>query len=568
MKISELTAKVKTVPGYVKSHWSTPGEGEYLTLKEITAYTVSQAGTYVYMTASNIVTFSSSLFCGAIMEIPAMDFYFINLVSTIIGYVLMFTNPVGMLIYENHGRLTKGMKIFAHATYMGQLILGAMCYFVPATTFENIMIGLPQIAGNILVCNGLTGYFTWLIRRLFCAKHGRVKPFILTCALPSAAILCIIPYLPVQNVPYVTKLVVLHFAFTMMNFFYNSFIGVNGLVAYMTPNSQERQKLYSIVPIITGFAPSVINIFFPILIASTGGYTNIKTYRTFVPAFAIVGAIFSLAAFFCKERTIEENIETRKKVSFFSGAKNALKNKYLWIINTSNVVGQWQWMIGNILQWWFIYSLREQRLYGIAASLVVIGMTPGNLLCVWLTKKFQKRDLLIIARAASIVSIFGMLIAIRYENIIIFLVSLFIRNFLQTIDSGVSTGLGADVQIYHQWRFGERCDSISGVFSWFTNPLNLALGYLSPWILEVIGFTSDWDVLYDTEICANVFSVHVWFNIASLFLATVPFIFYNFTKEKHDMCVKELQERLENAHSENADVAPVGDSADSQEVAQ
>lgn len=557
MQISEMVTKVKSVPSYVKSHWNTPNEGEYLTLKEMAAYTMSQAGTYIYMTASGIVTFTASLFCGAIMEIPAMDFYLINLITTIIGYVIMFTNPVGMLIYENHGRLTPKMKVFAHATYFGQLLLGLLCYFIPANTFEGFMMGAPQIAGNIFVCNGLTGYITWLIRRLFCAKHGRVKPFILSCALPSAIILSIIPYLPVQNVAYVVKLTVLHFAFTMMNFFYNNFSGVNGLVAFMTPNSQERQKLYSIVPIITGFAPSVINIFFPILIATTGGYTSLKTYKIFVPIFALIGAFCSLAALFCKERTIEEEIETRKKVSFFEGAKNALKNKYLWMINISNVVGQWQWLIGNLLQWWFIYSLREQTLYGLAASVVVIGMTPGNLLCVWLTKKFQKRDLLIASRAASIIAIFGMLFAIKTENIFIFLASLFIRNFLQTIDSGVSTGLGADVQIYHQWRFGERCDSISGVFTWFTNPLNLALGYFSPWILELMGFTSDWDVLYDTEICANVFSVHVWFTIISLFLATVPFIFYDFTKEKHDMCVTELQKRLNTAEENNSSAEEV-----------
>lgn len=557
MQISEMVTKVKSVPGYVKSHWNTPNEGEYLTLKEMAAYTMSQAGTYIYMTASGIVTFTASLFCGAIMEIPAMDFYLINLISTIIGYVIMFTNPVGMLIYENHGRLTPKMKVFAHATYFGQLLLGLLCYFIPANTFEGFMMGAPQIAGNIFVCNGLTGYITWIIRRLFCAKHGRVKPFILSCALPSAIILSIIPYLPVQNVAYVVKLTVLHFAFTMMNFFYNNFSGVNGLVAFMTPNSQERQKLYSIVPIITGFAPSVINIFFPMLIATTGGYTSLKTYKIFVPIFALIGAFCSLAALFCKERTIEEEIETRKKVSFFEGAKNALKNKYLWMINISNVVGQWQWLIGNLLQWWFIYSLREQTLYGLAASVVVIGMTPGNLLCVWLTKKFQKRDLLIASRAASIIAIFGMLFAIKTENIFIFLASLFIRNFLQTIDSGVSTGLSADVQIYHQWRFGERCDSISGVFTWFTNPLNLALGYFRPWILELMGFTSDWDVLYDTEICANVFSVHVWFTIISLFLATVPFIFYDFTKEKHDMCVTELQKRLNAAEENNSSAEEV-----------
>lgn len=552
MNIKDTISKVKNVPGHVRSHWNTPGEGEYLSLKEITAFTVSKTGTYIYMTASGIVTFSASLFCGAIMEIPAMDFYLINLVSTILGYVLMFTNPVGMLIYENHGRLTPGMKKFAHTTYLGQIIIGLACYFIPANTFEAIMIGLPQIAGNILFTNGITGYITWAIRRIFCAKHGRVKPFILICALPSAIILSLIPYLPVQNVPYVTKLTVLHFVFTLMNFFHNSFIGIDGLVAYMTPNSHERQKLYSIVPIITGFAPSVINIFFPILIASTGGYTSLKTYRIFVPVFALIGAFCTLAAFFCYERTIEENIEIRKKVSFFEGAKNALKNKYLWIINIANVVGQWQWLVNNLLQWWFIYSLREQRLFGIASSLVVVSMTPGNLACVWLIKKFEKKNILLISRAASIACIFGMLLAIRTESIILFLLALFIRNFIQPIDNGVVTGLGADVQIYHQCKFGERCDSISGVFTWFTNPLNLALGYLSPWVLELVGFTSDWDVLYDTAICSDVFGIHAWFTIIGLGLTMIPFIFYNLTKEKHDMCVKELQERLESTKADNS----------------
>lgn len=551
MNFSEAISKVKGVPGYVKSHWNTPGEGEYLTLKEMAAYTLSQSGTYIFIQASNLMSFTAAFFCGAIMEIPAMDFYFINLVTQIIGYLLLFTNPVGMLIYENHGRLKKGMKIFAHATYAGQIIVGALCYFVPVNAFEGILIGLPQIAANILVINGITGYITWIIRRLFSAKYGRVKPFIIICAIPSAILISIIPYLPLRgpDVPYVTKLVVLHFAFTLMNYFYNNFINVNGLIQYMTPNTHERQKLYSIVPIITGLPSSIIQMVLPMLIIGTGGYTGIQTYRVFVPIFAISGALLSLTALFCKERTIEENIETRKKVTFLKGAKNALKNKYLWIINVSNVVGQWQWMINSLLQWWFVYSLREQAIYGIAVNLVVIGMTPGNLACVWLVKKFEKKNILIASRFVSVIFVLGMLVAINTGNIWIYFICLFLRNTIQPVDSGVTQGLGADVQIYHQWKYGERCDSVSGVFTWLTNPLNLALGYVAPWLLERVGYTSDWDVFFDTEICSKVFSIHVWLNVVSLVLCTVPFFFYDLTKEKHDLCVKELQERLEAAHS-------------------
>lgn len=557
MKAAEIVSKVKAVPDYIKTHWNTPGEGEYLTLKEMAAYTVSQAGTYIYATAGNLMTFSASYFCGSIMGIAAMDFYLINLVSTILGYVLMFTNPVSMLIYENHGRLSGRMKIFAHISYLGQMLIGAGCYFIPENTFETVMMGLPQIVGNILFIGGITGYLTWLIRRIFCAKYGRIKPFILICSIPSAVIVSLIPYLPVDGLSYSGKLIVLHFSFTLMNYFYNNFIGVNGMVAFMTPNSQERQKLHSIVPIITGFFPSVINMFFPILIASTGGYLNITTYKVFIPVFALIGAVFSLFAVFCKERVIEENIETRKKVKFFEGAKHALKNKYLWIVNISNVIGQWQWLTGSLLSWWFIYSLRMEWFSGIAANIVVVGMTAGNILCPMLTKRYQKRDILIVFKGISLLTVLGALLAVKTESIVLFMFAIFLRNTIQPIETGITTGLGGDIQNYHHWKYGERSDSLSGVFSWFLNPVNMGIGYIVPWLIELTGYTSDWDVLYDSQILNNVFNIYTWCTIIGIALFTIPYFFYDLTKEKHDMCVRELQERLRQVQEANEEETAV-----------
>ncbi|MBR2411359.1 MAG: MFS transporter [Clostridia bacterium] len=553
MKVSEIIGKVKEAPAYVKAHWNTPAEGEYLSLKEIAAYTASQAGTYIYATAGGLMTFSASYFCGSIMGIAAMDFYLINLVSTIINYVLMFMNPISMLIYENHGRLSSGMRKFAHISYIGEILAGAACYFIPMNTFDMIMPGLPQLIGNILLISGVTNYITWFIRRKFCAKYGRVKPFIVICAIPSAILVSIIPFLPVEGLSYSYKLIVLHGAFSLMNYFYNSFIGVNGLVTFMTPNSQERQKLHSIVPIITGLFPSIINMFFPFLISITGGYLNITTYKVFIPIFAGIGALISLCAIFCKERVIEENIEKRKKVKFFEGAKNALKNKYLWMLNIANVVGQWQWLMASILDLWFIYLLRTESIMGIAKNLVVIGMTAGNILCPILTAKFQKRDILLVSKAVALVILFGALFAVKSENLIIYLILMFLRNTIQPVETGIALGLGADIQNYHHWKYGERSDSVSGVFSWFLNPINMGLGYLLPWVLELCGFTSDWDVYYDSTVLNNVFYVYIWGAIISTALFGASFIFYDLTKEKHDMCVKELKERLEKAENEESE---------------
>ncbi len=553
MKVNELITTVKGAPAYIKKFWNTPNEGEYLSLSEMVAYTAMQGGTYIFMTFSAIMTFAATYFTGSIMGISNLDFTKIGIMGTVIGYVLIFFNPIGVLIYENHGRLSTKMKIFAHIAYSAEIIVGIACYFVPSAGFEFIIKGFPQLVGNNLLIAGLTNYFTWIIRRAFSAKYGRLKPFLLICGFPSAIIMSVIPYLPLLEMSYTKRLIVLNFAFSLMNFFYQNWINVGGLVTFMTPNSQERQRLYSIVPIVTGLFPSIINLFLPMLISVTGGYLNIKTYRVFVPIFAFIGAFVSLAVVKCKERVIEAPIEKRAKVTFFKGAKNVLKNKYFWIINISNVLGQYQWLIGNLLAWWFIYSLRMEWFSGVAANIVVLGMTLGNIMCPILTKKFEKRDILIVSRAITVLMCLGIVLAVKMGNIWIFLISLTLKNTVTPVVDGVNSGFGADVQTYHQWKYGERADSMSGVFTWFLNPVTMAISYIVPYLLKLSGFTSDWDVLYDSVILTKVFSIYTWATIASLVLVTVPFFFYDLTKEKYDLCVEELKARLkETEESEEA----------------
>lgn len=554
MTKTEIISTVKGLPNYVKSHWNTPNEGEFVSLKEFVAYTATQAGSYIFLTASGLLSFSASYFCGSIMGLSNMQFQLVNLISTIIGYVLMFMNPLSVLIYENHGELSPKMKIFAHLCYSGETVLGLLCYFIPMNAL-GFMPGTPQIIANILFISGITNYITWAIRKKFCAKHGRLKPFILLCGIPAAIVMSLIPFLPIENLPSAYKLVILHGAFTLMNFFYNAYVGVNGLVTFMTPNSQERQRLHSIVPIITGLFPSIINMFFPVLIQSTGGYLNISTYKIFVPIFGFIGVFVSMAGIYCKERVIEVSAEKRKKVTFFNGAKNVLKNKYFWITNISNILGQWSAMVGSLLQFWFIYSLRREDLYGFAASFVVVGMTFGNILCPILTKKYQKKNILITFRGISLLTVFLMLFAVRIENPYVFMAAMFLRNTFQPVVDGINVGLGADIQDYHQWKYGERADSMAGVFGWFLNPINVVLGFIIPWLLSRVGFTSDWDVLFEQSILNNVFSIYTWATIISTVLMVIPFFFYDLTKEKHDLCVKELQERVKAVEEAESEVA-------------
>ena len=546
----QIKEKVKGIPTYVKEHWNTPAEGEYLSLKEFLAYTISSSGSKIYLSIANLITFSAGYFSGAVMGIATIDFSIISIISTVVGYIFMFLNPIHILIYENHGRLTKKWKIFAHISFLAELFIGIGCYFIPQDAFENIIHGLPQLVGNMLVVGGITAYLNWGIRRLFCAKYGRYKPFSLVCLFPSAIMLSLIPYLPVQNLSYTNKLIVLHFAFTLMSWFFNNSVYVDSIITFITPNSQERQKLISIVPIFSQLLSSIMGMVLPIIITTTGGYLSLKTYKVFVPIFAIVGAVICFALVFCKERIIEEPVDTRKKVKFGQGALNCIKNKYLWITKISNLFGSWQWFVDSLLSWWFVYSLRMEWFSGIAANIVVVGVTLGNIMTPVLTKRFEKKNIIIIVRGLTLITVLAVAFAVKFENIWIFLVALFFKNTIQPITNGVGSGLGADIMDYHQWKYGERSDSISSVLDWVLNPIGVGFGYIMPWLLAKVGFTSDWNVLFDSTILKNVFSLYTWGTIAGIVLLTFPFLFYDLTREKHEICVRELKERLENTKKE------------------
>ena len=103
--------------------------------------------------------------------------------------------------------------------------------------------------------------------------------------------------------------------------------------------------------------------------------------------------------------------------------------------------------------------------------------------------------------------------------------------------------MSADVLDYHQWKTGERADNMQQIFQWFTTPIATALGLVSPWLLGKFGYTSDWDVLYDGTIFNNIMIIYIALNVVGLIMSTIPYLFYDLTRAKHDEYVAEIAER-------------------------
>lgn len=548
---SKTKDKVKSLAvngyGFVKAHWNQPLEGEYLSIKEFLSYCFGNMGISAFtFLAGETIAFTAGYFCGSIMGISLIDFSIISIIALIVRYATIYMEPLTMTVFENLGKIDKKTAKKCIIAYSVTIVAGIACYCIPSTTWGmdvKIIKGLPQLVGNILVISGVGNFVNWFIRSKLCRKYGRYKPFMMLYGIPIALLTSLIPFVP-ASLEYTTKLVLLHALFTLRSRF-TALYSDNALaiVAVITPNSVERQKVYSIGGIAIGLLRSIFRIIFPMMIVLTGGYLDVRSYQIFIP---ILSAVSCAAGFlFGKvQERIAENYETKPKVKFTTAAKKLLKNKFFWIINICSIFETWNAYADGVMNYFLIYNLRLEWISGIIG---IVGITSviGNLATPTLIKKFEKRTILIIVRVTWIIVTACYLVAIKLDSIALLILFVFIRSALTACSNGISRSLNADILDYHQWKTGERADNMVTIFSWFTTPIVTVFGLIIPMFFKRVGFTSDWDVMFDSGIFQDVTTIYVIVALIALTGSTIPYIFYNLTREQHAKCVKEIRERVE-----------------------
>ena len=282
----------------------------------------------------------------------------------------------------------------------------------------------------------------------------------------------------------------------------------------------ERQKYYSIGGIFLGFLRSIFRIVFPAMIVLTGGYLSIKSYRVFVPILSLVSILLGLTFIKVKER-VGVNLDEAPKIEFKKSARSLLSNKYFWIINLSNAFALWNSLSDGVINFICIYKMRIEWIIGIL-SFIGISSVVGNLLTPVLIKRFEKRTCILFFRSIWIVVTAGYLLALKLESVALLLLFMFIRSAFSAASNGISGNMTADVLDYHQWKTGERADNMQDIFQWFVYPIGVLLGLVAPAILAKYGYTSDWDVLFDSAIFGNIMNIYVILTIVGLVISTVP----------------------------------------------
>lgn len=438
-------------------------------------------------------------------------------------------------------------------------------------------------------------------------KWGRYRPYLLYTGLLSVVCYWLLAFIPNIFMPDSGKLdtdttkwlvvgsyqILLFIASTAFSFF--SF-GRVGLAQVITPNTNERTKLYSVGGVIDSLGPSIVTFIFPLLASMIYGQNglvyggkyggmkveevkeqvkpnfwfgmeNINTYKVIYPIVGVICVALALLMFFgTKERIIPEK-KVKEKIGFFSGIISSFKNKYFVLVNTSNVLAFGRLLIFSATNYVCLYLLGGslgESMRGTMATVASIGFVPGMLFSPIIQKKLGKKKMTLLSFTGSTVisALLLILILFAFDNPVtpwVFFVGIFFHNIFAALWTVTSPAMTADYCEYQQWKTGRRLDGYMSQYSTaITTLCGMFTGLLTSELLIKLGAKSS-DDYGNLVVLRKVFIFWGILGIVCGILAIIPFLFWDLSEEKQlamakDIKVRGLKEKLNENSLKQEDV--------------
>ncbi len=371
------------------------------------------------------------------------------------------------------------------------------------------------------------------------SKMGKFRPYILYLGLPTAVLGTVFVYMPYETMAYNQKCITVFVLYTLLQFFspfYQS--AYISLVQVLSPNSRERGWIIEISSIIYSFAPTVINPVLPLI----GKLEDLSTYRKAFPIFCILGLAVSMFAVFGTEEKIIVPKNYVQKTGFTEGLKKVSKNKYFWIINSSGWLGFLNMGYSNIFQWIFYYGMNNPSLYALMVVLKGEASTPGMVLAAPIMNKIGKKRICFLSIFGQVISIAMMLAC--YKNYVLVFVFMFLKDMFGALSIIYIPAMNADMMDYQQYKTGDRLEGFIGQTGpLLTSVISLGTGYAIPIILKGLGFTNNYDALYDADFRNPLVYSMLICSLIGTAMSAIPFFFYDLSEKKRANMIKVLKIR-------------------------
>ena len=162
-----------------------------------------------------------------------------------------------------------------------------------------------------------------------------------------------------ESKAYVIKCAIILVLNLLLHFFYYFFYDAyENLIHVLSPDSQERADVSSIKSIVYSLAPTLVNLFTPIIAQNIfhTNSTDIRVYRLLYPILCVFGLVLCMVVY---KHTEEKIVQARThviQVKFTDAVRAVAKNKYFWIISLAGWIGFLESAYVNILYWLYNYG--------------------------------------------------------------------------------------------------------------------------------------------------------------------------------------------------------------------
>lgn len=579
----KLGTKVKGLAKEIKTHWKTPAPGKYVPYKEYGSILLGVGSNYVGQKTLEYLTFAAS--CYLMMyhyKLPYLTFSIISLINMPLNYIWTL---IGWVINDNLGFLPKKTERKFNILYFSLIAIGIYMIFGnfsaildPSNRLVAYLNGLEgisaasaiKILGTHILWNGWAGARNIFWRKKLIPKFGRYKYSLYCDFIPKIIMVFLLGWLPFYTTitDVTTRVWVANLLFSIYNLFgFNN--NLETCAQNCSPNVRERIFVRTYPIKLSHFAQSILAILLPVFIGMCKDeWADIAVFKYIIPITFTISAVLTIVfAGQVKERIPQPPLEKKVNINFWDGMFGVMRNKYKWI---QTIVGLLDSLGNGMLALTTVLYLYTFRLSGLAYSLIValvsFAGTPPDFFTPYFIKRFSYKQIMIFYQLSRAVCYSVIVCCYLFcgENLMLCgtlsVVMLFITEMFQTVPKSVSHDMDVRVNDYQMYLSGERLESFSGVFGWFTGPIVSFVGLIIPVLLLKFGFNSNWDVLFIDSSRVKIIVVPIIFDIVGYLLMTIPYLFWDYDDDKQNKVMEVLRRREEvtrkQYESENSEEPP------------
>ncbi len=440
-----LAQTVKSGVDMVKTHWKTPPKGRYMPYKEIAAYSGGGIGAYMIITLGNACLLAmGNTLISSTLGVGPTDMYLLYVIAILIN--IPFTGIRATIIDNTRNKAGK---------YRPYIVRMA----IPTAVLCNLIVWFPYDKLGLIVGEGMI--------------FGREKDYVAKCAL-----------ILILNI--------------LLNFIYYFFYdGYENLIHVLSPNTQERADVASIKSVVYSFAPTVVNLFTPIIAQNIfhTNTTDIRVYRFLYPILGVLGILLCIVVY---KHTEEKIVQARThvvQIKFTDALRAVAKNKYFWIISLAGWIGFLESAYANILNWLYNYGgACSGNVYGLVVTLYGNASLWGMIAAPFCIRKWGKKSVLVVTNFMNIAFILMMLpFTQEINNLTIWLVMgcLYLNALMGSFAHILNPTIQADIRDYQQYQTGERIDGMFSAVATIGTVITLGTSAVLPVIYERGGITTE-----------------------------------------------------------------------------